>query len=67
MTESSGSMRVKKGDKDYKEQEETSQGFGYIHYLNYGDGFLWVYRYQNLSHSWLVSERQVRFLKEGTT
>lgn len=54
MTESTGSLGVKKdremqGTRITKEHEETSEGFGYVHYLDYGDGFLCVYINQNLS------------------
>lgn len=40
----------KSRDKDYKGYEETTGGFRYVHYFDYGNGLLYVYIYQNLSN-----------------
>lgn len=31
----------------YIKGQNKSWGDGYVHYLDYGDGFMWVYMYKN--------------------
>lgn len=42
-------------DKDYTGYEETTGGFRYVHYLDYGNGFLFVNIYQNFIKLYILN------------